>query len=178
VLFTSQKQVSVVVPYAVDGKATTQVELEYNGQRSTAYQLAVTDAAPGIFSADATGTGPGAILNVHEDRSVALNTTGEPAPRGSYITVYMTGEGQTNPGGADGLIAVSVLPRPLLKVSATIGGVPATVQYAGGAAYMVAGAMQVNLLVPPDAPTGPAVPLVIQVGDKQSQAGITVAVGN
>jgi uncharacterized protein (TIGR03437 family) len=90
----------------------------------------------------------------------------------------MSGGGQTDPGGVDGLIAVDVLPKPLLKVTATIRGVPATVQYAGGAAHLIAGAMQVNLLVPPDAPIGPAVPLLIRVGDMQSQAGITVAIGN
>ena len=87
-------------------------------------------------------------MNVHDDGTVALNTAQEPVPKGSYITVYMTGEGQTDPRGVDGSVAIT------------------------------AGAMQVNLLVPPDAPTGAAVPLVIQVGDKQSQAGITVAIGN
>jgi uncharacterized protein (TIGR03437 family) len=178
VYFTSQQQVSVIVPYAVYGKTPVQLVLEYNGQRSAPFQLDVTDAAPGIFSQDLSGTGPGAILNVQADGTVALNTAQALAPRGTYISVYMTGEGQTDPGGVDGSIAVTVLPKPLLKVSATIGGVPATVQYAGGAAYMVAGAMQVNLLVPADAPTGPAVPLVVQVGDKRSQAGITVAIGN
>ncbi|MBZ5724795.1 MAG: hypothetical protein LAP87_07335, partial [Acidobacteriia bacterium] len=177
-IYTSQQQVSVVVPYAVDGKSSTLMVVEYNGQRSDPYRLDVAAAAPGIFAADSSGSGPGAILNAHDDGTVALNTAQAPAPQGSYISVYMTGEGQTNPGGVEGSIALAVLPKPLLKVTATVGGVPATVIYAGAAPGLIAGVMQVNLQVPPDAPSGPAVPLAIQVGDKQSQTGITVAIGN
>ncbi len=177
-IYTSQQQVSVVVPYGVDGQSSTLMVVEYNGQRSDPYRLDVAAAAPAIFAADASGSGPGAILNAHDDGTVALNTALAPAPRSSYISVYMTGEGQTNPGGVDGLIALAVLPKPVLKVTATIGGVPATVIYAGAAPGLIAGVMQVNLLVPPDTPAGPAVPLAIQVGGTESQAGITVAIGN
>jgi uncharacterized protein (TIGR03437 family) len=178
VLYASLRQVSVAAPYSVDGRASAQLVVESNGQRSDPYQLAVTDANPDLFTADGSGAGPGAILNVHDDGTVALNTAQEPAPRGSYISAYLTGEGQTTPGGVDGLVALGVPPKPRLTVTATIGGVPAPVQYAGGAPYLLAGVMQVNLLVPPDAPVGPAVPLLIQVGDKRSQAAVTVAVGN
>jgi uncharacterized protein (TIGR03437 family) len=57
---------------------------------------------------------------------------------------YATGEGQTAPGGVDGkLSSTSIL--PVLPVSVTVGGIPATVQYAGGAPGEVAGLMQVNV---------------------------------
>ena len=52
----------------------------------------------------------------------------------------MTGEGQTDPQGVDGAIipaVVSALKKPVLAVTATIGGLPATVAYAGSAPGLV-----------------------------------------
>ena len=66
---------------------------------------------------------------------------------------------------------------PVLQpVTATVGGVPATVAYAGSAAGLVSGVMQVNLIIPATAPTGSSVPIVVSVGTANSQAGVTVAV--
>jgi uncharacterized protein (TIGR03437 family) len=61
-------------------------------------------------------------------------------------------------------------------VTATIGGVTANVVYAGSAAGLVSGVMQVNLVIPATAPTGSNVPIVVSVGGTPSQAGVTVAV--
>ena len=61
-------------------------------------------------------------------------------------------------------------------VTVTIGGISAQVQYAGGAPGAVAGLTQINAVVPANAPTGPSVPVVIQIGTWQSQAGVTMAV--
>jgi uncharacterized protein (TIGR03437 family) len=47
----------------------------------------------------------------------------------------------------------------------TIGGQPAEVLYAGAAPGLVSGVMQLNVRVPPNAATGGAVPVVIQVGN-------------
>ena len=92
------------------------------------------------------------------------------------LQIYATGEGQTNPGGVDGLIAGSVLAKPLLNVTAMVGTVPATVQYAGSAPGIVEGVLQVNVTIPQNATTGAAVPLVIFVGGVASQNTITVAI--
>jgi uncharacterized protein (TIGR03437 family) len=86
----------------------------------------------------------------------------------------MTGEGLTI-GNADGAIATS-LKNPVAAVTATIGGVPATVVYAGTAPGIVNGVMQVNVTVPAGAPSGSAVPIVITVGSAGSQAGVTMAI--
>src|SRR5437764_174316 len=99
-----------------------------------------------------------------------LNDTGccnsgrNPSMRGSMATLFATGEGQTTPRGVDGSISRyrpgSALPKPLLPVSVTVGGVPAEVVYAGEAADQVAGSLQVNFRIPRNAPVGEAVPLV------------------
>jgi uncharacterized protein (TIGR03437 family) len=93
----------------------------------------------------------------------------------------MTGEGQTSPPGVTGSVTCSAgcatlsqIPKPLLPVTATVGGQPATVSFYGEAPGLIAGVMQVNLVVPSNTPSGPA-SLSITVGSS-AQAGVTVAV--
>jgi uncharacterized protein (TIGR03437 family) len=62
-----------------------------------------------------------------------------------------------------------------LPVTATVGGVPATVYYAGIAPGLVEGAMQVNVQIPDGISSG-SVPVVLQVGSATSQAGVLVYV--
>ena len=170
-LYTSSGQLAAIVPYSVDGKLGTQVQVRNGEQLSDQVALPVTPAAPSIFSADYTGSGQGAILN--ED-GVTVNSTRSPAARGSIIAIYATGEGQTLPGGIDGRIAGGgSLPKPALPVQVRIDGKPATVRYAGAAPGQVAGLFQVNVEVPAAAASG-EVPLEIQVGTARSQPGITV----
>ena len=118
--------------------------------------------------------GKGAILN--QDNSV--NAGANPAPKGTAVAVYMTGEGATSPTTTDGAIAgVSGAPlaKPLVPVTATVGGVAATVEYYGSAPGILYGVMQVNVRIPADAPSG-NLPLVIRVGANATQATVTVAV--
>jgi uncharacterized protein (TIGR03437 family) len=61
-------------------------------------------------------------------------------------------------------------------VSVTIGGMPATVSYSGGAPTFVAGLTQINAQVPPGATPGTNLPIVVQIGNWQSQPGVTIAV--
>ena len=75
----------------------------------------------------------------------------------------------------DGKPATSPVPTPLLPVKVTIGGLQAVVQYAGGAYDEVAGVLQRNVVVPATL-SGSAVPVVVQVGNAVSQAGVTIAV--
>jgi uncharacterized protein (TIGR03437 family) len=91
------------------------------------------------------------------------------------IVLYVTGEGQTDPPGVNGLPAGSVLPRPTLPVKVQIGGLEAKVLYAGGAPGFSSGLMQVNAEVPSSAPVGEAVPVVVWVGEKSSQSNVTIS---
>jgi uncharacterized protein (TIGR03437 family) len=171
-VFVQANQLSAVVPYQVAGRTSTVLQIEYRGNRSVPVEVPVAPSAPGIFTQDASGRGPGAILN--EDGQV--NSASRPAPRGSIIVVYATGEGQTTPAGQDGKPALGTPPKPLLPVSVTIGGVAAPeVLYAGGAPLYVAGLMQVNVRVPAAAPAGNAVPIQLTIGNASSQPSVTVA---
>src|SRR6185369_17257914 len=128
---------------------------------------------PSIFSVDAVSLKKAAVIN-EDGRTV--NSASAPAAKGSVISIYATGEGQTAPAGTDGLIATILpLPRPAKSVTVRIDGQPAEVQYAGAAPGQVAGLMQVNVKIPVGVASGP-VPIEIQVGACRSQAGMTIVV--
>ena len=171
-LYATSGQLAAVVPYEVDGKTGTQVQVRNGSLSSDLVALPVTPAAPSIFSSDFTGSGQGAILN---QDGVTVNSSAAPAEKGSVVSIFATGEGQTTPAGIDGLLATRTYPAPLNQVHVFIAGSPAEVQYAGAAPNQVAGLFQVNVRIPPDAPSGD-VPVQIQVGGAISQPGITVAV--
>jgi uncharacterized protein (TIGR03437 family) len=175
IIYVSATQTSVMVPYGVAGRANTNIVVEYSGVQSAPLTYNVTDAAPGVYTLNSQGTGPGAILN---QDGVTVNGLATPEKRGNVIAIYMTGEGQTNPGGADGVViapVVSALKHPLLPVSVTIGGVDCgTPLYAGSAPSLISGVMQVNVTIPANAPTGTQ-PVVVTVGTAKSQSGASAA---
>jgi uncharacterized protein (TIGR03437 family) len=168
IIYASWGQTSVVVPYSVAGKGTTQVVVEYKGRVGAPVTLQVADAAPGVFTAAATGSGQGAILL--EDYSV--NGPANAVPRGRAAMVFMTVGGEN---GTDGMLAAGIAQHPM-PVTATIGGKPAQVIYAGPSPGLIWGLTQVNVIVPADAPTGTAVPIEIAFGGRSTQSGVTIAV--
>ena len=106
-----------------------------------------------------------------------LNSAVNPALVGSVVVLYATGVGQFSPAGQDGaVVTADSLPRPVLPVSAEIGGQPAQILYAGGSPGIVEGVIQVNLQIPDGVPAGTAVPLVLHAGDRDSQPGLTMAI--
>jgi uncharacterized protein (TIGR03437 family) len=171
VIYTWNKQLSVVVPYSVAPKASVAVVVEYAGIASPPVTMLVTSSAPGIFTANGSGTGQGAILN----QDGTLNSAANPAPKGSVVVIFATGEGQTNPGGVDGKLAAVPLPAPLLPVNVDIGAAAADVLYAGAAPTLVAGVLQVNVRVPATAPSGSAL-ILLRIGNATSQPGVTLAI--
>ena len=168
-IYVSSTQVSAIVPYAVAGKTTTQMQLEYQGFPSGALALEVAPTSPALFTLDASGAGPGAILN----QNGTVNSATNPAARNSVIVLFCTGEGQTVPPGVDGLLARAPLTRPVAVVSVQVGGLNGRVTYAGGAPGLPAGVLQVNVQLPAGVASGP-VPVVLKVGVANSLPGVTV----
>ncbi len=56
-------QISAVVPYEVSGKQQTVVQYSYNGVVSNNVTVPVAASAPAIFTENASGSGPGLVLN-------------------------------------------------------------------------------------------------------------------
>jgi uncharacterized protein (TIGR03437 family) len=176
-VYASSTQVSAVVPYEMASIPSPLVWIEYSGQTSNGYALTSAATAPGLFAQNASGSGPGAILN--QDNS--LNGPGHGAAKGSIVQVYMTGEGQTTPQGVTGRITAvtlpppQVTPEPVQLIQVSINGQLANYTYAGEAPGMVAGVMQLNVQIPPNAPSG-ALPIQVSIGGNMTQNGITVSV--
>jgi uncharacterized protein (TIGR03437 family) len=172
-VYVRRDVVSAVVPYEIGGRATTNVQVEYQGARGPAVSLRVIDASPGIFTTNQQGNGQGAIQN----SDFSLNGPGNAAARGSFATMYITGEGALNPAGASGTIATaSQLRRVVAPVQVRVGGRDAQVIFAGAVPTVVLGLAQVSFFIPNDAPTGANVAVEVIVGGVASQGGITMAV--
>jgi uncharacterized protein (TIGR03437 family) len=177
-IYTLNTQVSAVVPYGVAGKTSTQVQVRYQDPASSTPAVSntmtvpVQAATPAIFSLDASGVGPGAILN--QDNSI--NSTGNPAARLSVIAIYCTGGGVTTPASADGAVipdaSFVLTPPPVVS----IGGVNAAVKYAGAAPGAVAGLTQINVEVPAGLSPALALPVIVKIGDFSSTGSVTVSV--
>jgi uncharacterized protein (TIGR03437 family) len=179
VVYVSAAQTSVIVPFEIAGRTTTTLQIIYQGVKSAAISYNVSNAAPGIYTQNQQGTGPGAILNQNN----TVNGPSQPASAGSYVAVYLTGTGNTSPAGSTGGVIPTNgtgLKTIALPVTATIGGLPATVAYAGSAPGDAEGVMQVNLEIPSGLTTGPQ-PILIALGSGSTnvfttQTGVTVQV--
>lgn len=170
-VYTRADVVSAVVPFGVERRGATRVEVEYQGIRSNAVTVNVQPAAPGLYTLDSSGSGPGAIRN--SDYSV--NSADNPAERGAFVMLYGTGGGQTDPAFSDGRLATGVA-YTLLPPTVTIGGIEARLYYVGAAPTLVAGALQINVEIPAGITPGPTVPVLVRLGEYTTQPGVTVAV--
>ena len=168
----SATRVTAIVPYVVDGKTSTQAVIEYNGDKSAAVTLAVVAAQPGVFTVDGSGVGQAQASN---DDGTA-NSADAPAAPGMVVTVLVTGLGQIDPPGTDGLIATDTQPTPLLPVAVLLNGVEVEFDGARVASGSAAGYFAVQFRVPDGLDAGVA-EIRIRVGDSTlSQPGVTIAV--
>ena len=174
ILYASANQVSAIVPFGVTG-SYVQMYVAYQNQTSAPITVSLAPAAPAFFTVNYSGTGQAVAVNISDN---SLNGTAHPAAAGSYVILYATGLGQTNPPGVNGSQVVGPpLPLPLIQPTATIGGKPAVVQYAGGGVGLLSGVSQIDLLVPSGLTPG-ANAVVLTSGGVSSPAGVTIVVGN
>lgn len=168
--FMSTYQANIQVPWEAAGQAT--FTPSFNSQPGTAQTVTVAPFAPGIYTMNASGGGPGAIL----DSTYQLVSTSNPVTAGTgFIQIYCTGLGAVTNQPSDGAVAPG---NPLAETTTvpavTIGGVPVTVYFSGLAPGFV-GLYQVNAGLPANIPTGDAVPVVLTIGGVESNT-VTIAV--
>lgn len=161
VLFTLTGQVNALAPFELSSKTSTVLQVVYNGVTSAAMTLPVVPAEPGLFAANASGKGEGAILN---QDGITINSASNPAAAGSTIQLFGTGGGVTVPPSIDGALnPMSSTGALALVTTATVGGQPATVLYAGPAPNLVSGIIQINVTLPSGTPSG-NVPVIVTIG--------------
>jgi len=145
ILYASPEQWNVVVPYELEGSATTSVKVLVNGLESKTWTVPVAAAAPGVFTIGSTGVGRGAVLN--QDNTV--NSTTNFAPAGTVIQIFATGAGQSVPASLTGSVSpLAGSGRTRLPVKVFLSGTEANVVFAGPAPGFASGALQVNAVVP------------------------------
>jgi uncharacterized protein (TIGR03437 family) len=173
-IYVSATQINAIVPYEVASNSSVNVTVIHSNVVSATFMAAVADTAPGIFSANQTGNGQGAILN----SNLSANSANNPAPVGSVVSLYATGEGVLTPPVATGSMSGPSLPLPVpvAHVSVTIGGEPADISYAGEAPTLVSGVLQINAKIPTDLHSGNKLVVVTIGNNSTKQQSITVAV--
>jgi uncharacterized protein (TIGR03437 family) len=158
--YVSPNQVNLQIPYETSpGPVTVDV---YNPYADITYNIRVTAAAPGIFSAGGFISPP-----------FASARAGQPS------TLFLTGEGTVRPSLATGSspspgTLPSRLPRAILPVTLTVGGESASILFNGIPSGLV-GVTQINFTVPADLAPG-VYPVVVTVGGVASPpVNLTVA---
>jgi uncharacterized protein (TIGR03437 family) len=168
--YVQSQQINAQVPYEMAGQTSAQLQVVYQGATVATVQVTLADANPALFT---LSNGKGNAVAVNQDGSI--NSGQHPAPRGSIVVLYATGEGQTSAAGVTGQAAQAPYPEPLLPVTVTMANIPANILFAGEAPGFV-GLLQINAQVPSGfVPTGD-LPVVLSVGTYQSPAGVTIAV--
>ena len=131
-------------------------------------------AAPGLYTVGGAGGGQLQAQNADFSRN-SSGLGASAAARGSYVIVYANGLGPTNPPVATGQrTPVTPGSAATLPITASIGGQPAQVLYAGLAPGYV-GLYQLNIAAPQNASTGDRVPLTITINGVPSQDNVTIA---
>ena len=170
ILYTSATQINAIVPYEMAGQSQVTVQAQYQGAAVTQTVQVVT-ASPGAFTLDASGSG--SVVAANQDGTI--NGPSNPAAKGSYVTIYFTGGGQTNPAGVTGSVTGAILKWLTQSISVTVGSQPAMVSFDGSAPTLVDGVDQLNIQLSPSTPSG-SQPIVITMGGLSSPSSVTLAV--
>ncbi len=158
VLYESEGQINFQIPWETKAGSAT-VVVSTGGVASAAMNITVQAAAPELFV-----QGSHAIA---QNSDFSLNSSSNPAKAGGSILAYLTGAGPVSNQPADGVAAgSSPLSIVTSTVTATIGGQPADVSFAGLAPDFV-GLWQVNITVPAGVTKGD-LPLTVTVGGQTS----------
>jgi uncharacterized protein (TIGR03437 family) len=180
-------QVNFQVPSGAPvGTNRIAVKLADTGELVAGGSVLVAAASPGLFTLSQDGKGQAAALN---QDGTTVNGPSSPAPKGSVISLFGTGQGQVSPAVPDGigapgspLASTVAVPTADSKACLTtqpsicvlIGNSLGNIQFSGLAPNYV-GLWQINVQIPPDAPTGSAVPVRAIINGTASNT-VTVAI--
>ncbi|MCU1232828.1 MAG: hypothetical protein JWP63_795 [Candidatus Solibacter sp.] len=156
--FVSAGQINCVVPYSITGPTASIIV--QNGTNSNTVTVPVAATAPGVFTADQSGSGIGAMR--HADATASIINASNPASPGETIQIYLTGMGAVNPSVADGTAGtITTLYQTISDVVVLVAGQPATVLFKGLAPGFP-GLYQFNVTLPTFLGSTGNLPLAIQ----------------
>jgi uncharacterized protein (TIGR03437 family) len=132
---------------------------------SAAFNITLSQYAPGLLSRGGTGTG--LVQAVHTQTGDAVDTFNPAAP-GESLSLYAVGLGATSPVVPTGSPAPVTPAVPTVAApSLTVGGISASIQFAGVAPAQT-GLYQVRFTLPLNVPGGNQ-PMVLSIGGADSQ---------
>jgi len=169
-LYVLNGQVNIILPYSLSTSGQAPVQVQYNSLTSASFNIPLVPADVQIFTVDASGSGPGSILN----QDFSVNTAANPAAPGSVVQIFGTGGGVLKPAVTAGNVAGDALSSTVTCTS-TVNGEAATVLYSGSAPGLVFGVDQFNVQLPADVKAGSA-KIVLTIGSSTSQSDVTVFV--
>ncbi len=174
--FVSPTQINFQLPF-VPSPGTYQLTIA-NGQLSSTITVNLAPFSPSLFTTNSQGTGQAAALV--NSTSILVAPTGmfpgsRPAAKNEFIQLYCTGLGDVfnrpNLGApSPGVTLAATMAQPTV----TVGDVDANIVFSGLSPGFV-GLYQVNLQIPPNAPSGNAVPVVLTIGGVKSNTA-TIAI--
>jgi uncharacterized protein (TIGR03437 family) len=191
IIYVSLNQLTVQVPYlATLGPGKLVIVTNSGVPEPFAPNVTIAASAPGLFL-DAGVTGQCAALTFSAVTSVyTVNSTTSPALVGDTVVFYLTGEGVYDLAVAatSGYVAPptvaaltaqtgqTAFPQLSPLPAVTIGGIAATVTYAGVVPGGLLGLLQMNVMVPAGSTTVKNAPVLITIGAASTQLGATIAV--
>jgi uncharacterized protein (TIGR03437 family) len=155
-------QVNAQVPYELAGTNIATLNVTYNGISSEPLQIPVVPARPGAFP-----------ILFNQDGS--FNSPDNAEAPGNVLVLYATGQGITTPPSESGAYPGDIIRNPVLPVTLLVGGIAAEILFSGQAP-LTAGVIQINARLAPATPAGGVVPVVLRIGQHESQLGLTAAI--
>jgi uncharacterized protein (TIGR03437 family) len=173
--YVSPRQLNVQAP---TDTASGPVQVQVNNSYGTATGTAtLQNYSPAFFTfqmkyAAAVHNSDG--VYVAPAGSFGSAATSRPAQPGESLQIYATGFGPTTPAVPAGQLVAKAAPlSDLTQLRVTIGGVAATVQFAG---IVAAGEYQINVMVP-QVPNGDQ-PILATIAGASSQTGVSIPILN
>jgi len=177
--FVSPGQINAQVPTSLTGPGYT--ILAASVAVTTAAGLASMDTGfasgtPGFFTADSSGCGQAAALNIRPDGAVSVNSPSNSAAPGDYVALFGTGFGlpvqHLDDGtAATGPLFLSIVPGLMVNDD------PIALPSYWGLAPGLPGVDQINFQVPETTRNGCAVPVLASQGHPSQKVTISVQNG-
>jgi uncharacterized protein (TIGR03437 family) len=155
--YATPTAIAAVLPAGVP-TGTAVLTVTYNGETSNKFLLQVVPSALGLASYYGTGAG---LITATDPVSGGLVNYTRAVPVGNTIALWGTGLG-SDPQDSDSVFTSAPHAVNQSSVRIYFGGVRGRVEYAGSSGYP--GLNQINATIPPNAPTGCWVPVVVTVG--------------
>jgi uncharacterized protein (TIGR03437 family) len=159
--FVSPGQINAQVPSSLTAPAHSTIAvavLVTTAAGSTGIQTGLASSAPGFFTADGSGCGQTAALNIRPDGAVSVNSPSNSAAPGDYIALFGTGFGVPAHPVDDGAAANEASPLSIVPGLSVNGVSLPSLAYAGLAPGLP-GVDQINFQVPATMRNGCAVPV-------------------